>query len=525
MRIPAPLLLACFLVNANAFGMDPRSVDLSFPALKDELDEGQTDSIKALVERTRNDPSAVFVVDAYTQGLGPRTHLYVVEQNRALRIFQVLAREGVNPGYIVFSVKDHSNIHRNFIAVTHDPAARAVEPLQANQQNPVQTHADFVLNFPSGSAEPINLDQTRLGLFLSTAGQPNRDVVTIEGFTDNVGNRAYNLDLGEMRAMRVFELMVRAGLPAFRVDTRSAGKVGAAEDKPTAEQKQADRRVVIRWVKNEDTAAQAAVAMPGPMPPDPISMPTTTMALNAHASQVPQRPAANQLPGRQKNIAQVAIPAPMDPLPPSPAPVEVPTATEETVDALPPPPAPATKSKIAPVLTPPPGKPIKATLDVIPFAGLLMPSGALADSVKSAPTLGLGVAKPFLISNNREVRINFMISGRSNLEPKNDTLSDPLTINYLHMRLDYVWPRQAFTPVVGGGFGFYKWTSTIAKKGSSLGDSGAGSDISMNLMAGVEYMVSKTLLLGPEFTFSRVGGEFSNSLYSFTVGLRYRIYE
>lgn len=73
---------------------------------------------------------------------------------------------------------------------------------------------------------------------------PERQVL-IEGFTDNTGSDAYNLDLSQRRADSVRHALVRQGVDMRRISTQGFGKAHPVSDNSTAASRAMNRRVEV----------------------------------------------------------------------------------------------------------------------------------------------------------------------------------------------------------------------------------------------------------------------------------------
>ncbi len=73
--------------------------------------------------------------------------------------------------------------------------------------------------------------------------------ILIVGHTDNVGNAASNKLLGLKRANRIRNWLVRKGIDAKRIITKSEGKNQPIADNATPEGRQKNRRVEISYIK------------------------------------------------------------------------------------------------------------------------------------------------------------------------------------------------------------------------------------------------------------------------------------
>lgn len=83
---------------------------------------------------------------------------------------------------------------------------------------------------------------------------PNSNLY-IDGYTDNVGNAAYNKKLSKARAQSVANALIKNGVDAARVVARGFGKENPICDNKTAEGKQCNRRVevVIRNIDQKES--------------------------------------------------------------------------------------------------------------------------------------------------------------------------------------------------------------------------------------------------------------------------------
>ncbi|WP_027994614.1 OmpA family protein [Simplicispira psychrophila] len=73
---------------------------------------------------------------------------------------------------------------------------------------------------------------------------PERKML-IEGYTDSVGNEAYNLSLSERRAQAVRDALVQRGVDSARISARGFGKAHPVADNGSADGRAMNRRVEI----------------------------------------------------------------------------------------------------------------------------------------------------------------------------------------------------------------------------------------------------------------------------------------
>lgn len=69
--------------------------------------------------------------------------------------------------------------------------------------------------------------------------------VLIEGYTDNVGDRAFNQELSEMRALMAMKQLVDRGVSKTRIKTVGYGMNHPVADNTTEDGRQQNRRTVI----------------------------------------------------------------------------------------------------------------------------------------------------------------------------------------------------------------------------------------------------------------------------------------
>lgn len=163
------------------------------------------------------------------------------------------------------------------------------------------------------------------------------------------------------------------------------------------------------------------------------------------------------------------------------------------------------------------------SIDVVPFAGLLIPSGKLADRAKKAGNFGLGIGTAFWSTDASELRLTGFFSAQSKLEAKQTDRSGSLNINFINLRTDYVFGGSTFRPFLGAGLGMYVWQAKITQDSSGSNNSDSKRDLGWLLATGVDIRVMDSVFVAPEFTLHRVGGDFSETLMSVWASLRWRI--
>jgi outer membrane protein OmpA-like peptidoglycan-associated protein len=88
---------------------------------------------------------------------------------------------------------------------------------------------------------------------LSETLKKNPDTnILIEGHTDSDGSEEYNMKLSERRAQAVKDYLKSLGVSSSRLTTKGYGETQPVADNSTAEGKQANRRVEIAVMANEN---------------------------------------------------------------------------------------------------------------------------------------------------------------------------------------------------------------------------------------------------------------------------------
>jgi opacity protein-like surface antigen len=256
-------------------------------------------------------------------------------------------------------------------------------------------------------------------------------------------------------------MLVRAGLPPYRVDTKSRG-AGAAQGKGNSA---ADRKVVVRWTKNEAIAEQA-VQEEKPAPKEELK-------------KEPKKEEPKEEPKKEQ-----------------PKPVVQESVKKEDDGSL---------------------------FDLVPFGGLLLPSGELRDHAKRTSTFGLGIGKAFFTGPAGEFRATLFASAKSKLEAKESDRDGPLHIQVLSLRADYAFGSSWVRPFVGLGLGSYGWDATIKQPSIGLKNTGDKRDTGFLGTLGVDFVVNRHFIPALELSYHKIGGEFDESLMTAVLALRWRI--
>jgi OOP family OmpA-OmpF porin len=112
----------------------------------------------------------------------------------------------------------------DIVAVRDKADIAAVEVVMVTEKNPVLLEADTLFDFDS--AELSDAGKARLDQLLGnlTAESLMEQKLQIRGYSDRIGDDAYNLELSKRRAAAVKEYLVTNGvIPAF-IETQGLGK-------------------------------------------------------------------------------------------------------------------------------------------------------------------------------------------------------------------------------------------------------------------------------------------------------------
>ena len=455
-------MIVCLLSLPSNLEAEPFA-ELTFKAKSYALRPDHKEQLAALIAEAKANPKVVIQIAERTQGLKATSLPHIAERDRSLLIFQELVREGVDPARIQYqAVKPTAALDTLSVKAIVDENAPSTPKVVPTETGVGAGANEFVINFPSASAVPGNLDETRFQSFIKSVGQPGHDAVVIEGYTDTVGNAAYNQALGDLRALSVYERLTRAGLPPYRVDTQSRGASAAKVKGDSA----SDRRVVVRWLVSATIAAVAAKEEAKPPAP------------------AVEEPKAVVAPKLEEPVKVEAVPPPA----PSPGP-----------------------------------SPIKRSLfDIVPFVGLAIPVGEFKNHAKKGAFYGLGLGKDFWTCPQGELRVTVFI-GATRLDAKEDDRSGPIKITAVDARADFVFGQGASQPFVGIGPGLYKWNGAIEQKSTSLNHENDRRDSGLLVAGGLDYFLLPNLMFEPTLEWNSVGGEFNENFLDAKLALRWRL--
>lgn len=105
--------------------------------------------------------------------------------------------------------------------------------------------------FDTGKADVKTQASQNLGKMADIMKKYPENVLTIKGYTDNVGSNTVNLNLSDLRARAVRAQLVASGLPANTISTVGMGAANPIGDNKTIAGRKLNRRVEIEVTVDE----------------------------------------------------------------------------------------------------------------------------------------------------------------------------------------------------------------------------------------------------------------------------------
>jgi OmpA-OmpF porin, OOP family len=119
--------------------------------------------------------------------------------------------------------------------------------------------SEATVNFKFGKHELTDEGKASLDKMVADAGSMKRFVISVEGFTDQVGSADYNTALSKKRAEAVTNYLVsKHNVPVYRIYNIGLGKDRPLDEGKTREARAKNRRVEVRVFSAETEAAQVA---------------------------------------------------------------------------------------------------------------------------------------------------------------------------------------------------------------------------------------------------------------------------
>jgi OmpA-OmpF porin, OOP family len=123
--------------------------------------------------------------------------------------------------------------------------------------------SEATVNFKFGKHELTDEGKASLDKMVADAGSMKRFVISVEGFTDQVGSADYNTALSKKRAEAVTNYLVsKHNVPVYRIYNIGLGKDRPLDEGKTREARAKNRRVEVRVFSAEIATAQMASTSP-----------------------------------------------------------------------------------------------------------------------------------------------------------------------------------------------------------------------------------------------------------------------
>src|SRR5690606_16701158 len=117
------------------------------------------------------------------------------------------------------------------------------------------------IGFPSGGVELEPLSQAKLDIILQyLEADPSVNRITLDGHSDNSGNRLTNRDLSRRRAQAVMDYLIGQGIPAEQITLRFHGERYPLVANSNAANRAQNRRVTMRLDREAVVSEQPAIA-------------------------------------------------------------------------------------------------------------------------------------------------------------------------------------------------------------------------------------------------------------------------
>ncbi|MFZ2897232.1 MAG: OmpA family protein [Saprospiraceae bacterium] len=128
---------------------------------------------------------------------------------------------------------------------------RWIEVEKKDEVVAVDTFPDrTIIRFPYKSTQRIKNPQIEKYLKeVAARVKTSGEQIRLTGHTDNIGDDAYNLDLGRQRAEAIRDLLVSNGVPSNQVSVDSKGRSQPEASNDTEAGKEQNRRVELRLIK------------------------------------------------------------------------------------------------------------------------------------------------------------------------------------------------------------------------------------------------------------------------------------
>jgi outer membrane protein OmpA-like peptidoglycan-associated protein len=136
-----------------------------------------------------------------------------------------------------------------------------------DSRNNFKVSKEYAIEFGFDSAKLDKASLAQLDEIAAAVAADRNALIVLEGRTDSVGNRDYNLALGERRVEQVRRyLAVDKSIPVYRIHQISFGAARPIAANDSKEGRQKNRSVTISIMLPSDTTSAASNSRPGQLP-------------------------------------------------------------------------------------------------------------------------------------------------------------------------------------------------------------------------------------------------------------------
>jgi len=135
---------------------------------------------------------------------------------------------------------DHDGVYNGLDKCPNTPAGFEVD------KNGCALTFNFEIKFDTDSAKIKPAYMAKIIRFANFLKQNPKYKAEIQGYTDNVGNAAYNQKLSERRAKAVYEALIKLGVSKSRLSYKGYGEANPVASNDTEEGRAKNRRVVAK---------------------------------------------------------------------------------------------------------------------------------------------------------------------------------------------------------------------------------------------------------------------------------------
>jgi len=168
--------------------------------------------------------------------------------NRDRLVLEARTREARQAQLAAHGARQMAQQHREMAMTSHQRAEELRQQLKGMQVSESEGGVRVMLSgvlFETGEAQLKPGARRRLEQLASVLRQNPEQTAVVEGFTDNVGDEAFNKELSERRAQAVRDALAALGVDRSRIDARGYGEAYPVASNQTPAGRQQNRRVEV----------------------------------------------------------------------------------------------------------------------------------------------------------------------------------------------------------------------------------------------------------------------------------------